>query len=110
MDPERDDYGDQPRVGHKPTLSELARSAEDDRAGGRSPARTRFPFTSVAVLALGGVGIAAVLVLGSRLAADRLPETWGKVAVGLACLAIIQVSTALARRLNRRAEPSPPAG
>src|SRR4051812_44763826 len=109
MDQEREDYGDELRAGHKPTLSELARSSDDDRVGSRTPPPSGFPMPAAPVVAPGGVSIAAVLVLGSRLA-DRLPEPWGKVAVGFACLAIIQVSTALARRLNRRAEPAPPAG
>jgi hypothetical protein len=107
MDPEREDYGDEPRVSHKPTLTERASVVAGLRADGSTPTRTRLPAAAVAVIVLGGVAFAAILAFGSRPAANHRPGPWAKLILGLGLLAVIQVTTAIVRRLTRRAKQRP---
>jgi hypothetical protein len=104
MDQEREDYGDGPRASHRPTLNERARGDTEPRAASSDPTRTRLSAAAVAVIALGGVACAAILVLGTRLAADHLPGTWAKLVLGLGLVVVIQVTIAIVRRLIRRTE------
>jgi hypothetical protein len=98
---ERDDYGDEPRSGHEPTLADRARATPDPAEVQTGPARHRMPVSAVVAFALFGVFVGGQKWLAEVTQVERLGKPWSLV---VQVVVIIAVSYPLVTFGHRRLE------
>ena len=104
---ERDDYSDEPRPSHEPTLADRTRTAPDPAAGHTTPARRRVPVSTMVAFTVLGVFMGGQKWLAEIAQIERLGRPWSLVVHVLVCVAVCYPLVAFGhRRLEQANRPA----